>query len=210
MFQHDLVDILIYQDSWETILVRLNKKNFCLKAPARIHFSLHIRLSWNGRFIIFLFNFLKLFCQKLTIFLQIWKIKIQIITTRSIWQQPNLVPTPLPVLSSFPCYIYILYRMTVISTSCGGGGKHSASIFETLESFETRQNIIFLASYSICLYSGPSYEIVQIEMLEDDELTVSVLLRESNPRFPCKSTVNIILNDFVSTHVKAVQKQLEI
>ena len=30
--------------------VRLNKKKFCLKAPARIHFSLRVRLSWNGRF----------------------------------------------------------------------------------------------------------------------------------------------------------------
>ena len=58
-----------------------------------------------------------LFCQKLAIFLQIWKIKMQIIMTRSIWQQPCLVTTPQPVLSCLPCSTNKLYGTTVISTS---------------------------------------------------------------------------------------------
>ena len=42
---------------------------FCLKAPACIHFSLRVRLSWNGRFIFFLHFFFSLFCQILATFL---------------------------------------------------------------------------------------------------------------------------------------------
>ena len=63
----------------------------CLKAPAHIH----VCLSWNGRFIFF-YNFLfQFFCQKLAIFYKCKKkIKMQIIPTHSIWQQPSLIPTP--------------------------------------------------------------------------------------------------------------------
>ena len=73
-----------------------------------------------------------------------------IIATHSIWEQPSLVPTPQPVLCSYPCYTNILYGTTVISTSRkkkGGGKKtktHSASVFENLESFET-EHYFFLA-----------------------------------------------------------------
>ena len=56
---------------------------------------------------------------------------MEIIGTRSIWQQPSLVPIPQPVLSSFPCYTNKLYGMTMILTS--RKKTHSASVFETLE-----------------------------------------------------------------------------
>ena len=71
---------------------------------------------------------------------------MQVIANRSIWQQPSLVPTPQPVLSSFSCYTNKLYGTTAISTSCkkkkkkkAGEKPHSTSDFETLEteSFET-------------------------------------------------------------------------
>ena len=78
---------------------------FRLKAPACIHFSLHVRLSWKWQihcffvffqffsFPVFFFFFFLLFCQNLVIFLQIWKIKMQNIAIRSIWLQPSLVPS---------------------------------------------------------------------------------------------------------------------
>ena len=126
--------------------LRLNTKKCCLKAPTRIHFCLRVRLSWNGRFIFFLlllllffyFFYFFLFCQK-----RIWKIKMQIITTHSIWQQPSLAPTPQPVLSSFPWYTNKLCGTTVISTSRKIEKKktHSVSVFETPESFETEHYI---------------------------------------------------------------------
>ena len=76
---------------------------------------------------------------------------MQMISTRSIWQQRSLVLTPQPVVNSFPCYTNKLYGMKVILTSLKkkkkkkrGGNQHSASVFETLESFET-EHYLFLA-----------------------------------------------------------------
>ena len=96
----------------------------CLKGPARDSFSFGrpFVLKWQIIFFLNVFCFLffvffYFFCQKLAIFVQIWKIKMQIIATCSIWQQPSLVPTPQPVLGSFPCYTDKLYGTTVIPTS---------------------------------------------------------------------------------------------
>ena len=126
------------------------KKMFCLEAPASIHFSLRVHLSWNGRFVLLfssIFFFFLLFCQKLAICLQIRKIKI--IATRSIWQQPSLVTTPMPVLrvlSWLPSQFSTPFL--AIQTNYSGWQwsqqvvkkkkkTHSASVFETLESFKT-------------------------------------------------------------------------
>ena len=79
---------------------------------------------------------------------------MQVMATGSIWRQPSLVPTPQPVLSSFPCYANKLNVTTVTSTrrkktkqnknKKEQKKKHSASVFETLESFET-EHLFFLA-----------------------------------------------------------------
>ena len=79
------------------------------------------------------------FLSKISKFLQIWKIKMQIIATCSIWQQPSLVLTPQPWFSA---------PFLAAQTNCLGrqwsqqvikrvGEPHSLSVFETLESFVT-------------------------------------------------------------------------
>ena len=109
-----------------------NKQSSVSKLPRS--FILLVRLSWNGRFV-----FCFCFWSKISNLFTKWQIKMQTIATCSILQQPSLVPIPQSVSSFFPCYANKLYGTTVISTSRKKKKKstHSASVFETLESFET-------------------------------------------------------------------------
>ena len=80
---------------------RVNKKNVLSQSSCAHSFFFAHPFVWKWQ-IHFFFYF---FCQKLAILLQIWKIKMQVIATRSIWKQLSLVQTPqASSQSSFPCY----------------------------------------------------------------------------------------------------------
>ena len=124
---------------------------FCLKAPVRmIHFSLHVHLSWNGRFIFF-FIFFFCTCQKLAIFFYKYE-KSKCKLSRPILSDRNLVSSQL--LSQFSAPLSYKRDDSDLKLSQQVVKKkekkktHSASIFENLESFET-EHYVFLVLH-IC------------------------------------------------------------
>ena len=112
---------------------------FCLKAPVCIHFSLCVRLSWNGRLIFssISFSFFYFLSKISNVFTNMKNQKTNYLEQLYLTAHPDS-PASSKLLSLL--YKQIVRDNSDLNKSFGKKIKkktHSVSVFETLQSFET-------------------------------------------------------------------------